>query len=178
LNGKDRNLAAIAARLIEARNKLGLTQREMAKRLNLSLRTYAHSEGAERAMDTNELMILADLGVDSMWLLTGESSVKTIDPSARPNDLPDSEGFNFYKSRQDPLDMSILAQIMRAIVAMMMEEQFDLPDDTMSEAILRLYKGLEPISDPVERRGALRYAISRLREDLRASGPALSKRQA
>jgi phage repressor protein C with HTH and peptisase S24 domain len=61
----------LAGRLVEARNRLGLTQKEMASHLDVSLHTYMRSEQDRRAIDVNEVAKLAQLGIEIGWLLTG-----------------------------------------------------------------------------------------------------------
>ncbi|MCG8357864.1 MAG: helix-turn-helix domain-containing protein [Kiloniellales bacterium] len=54
------------------RRKLGLTQLEMARRMNVSLRAYQNYERGQRAPTADHLEPLALTGINVNWLLTGE----------------------------------------------------------------------------------------------------------
>lgn len=63
---------ALAGRLRHAREQTGLTQRDVARHLNVSQRLISDIEGGQRKVDCAELMTLAEFyEVDPCWLLRG-----------------------------------------------------------------------------------------------------------
>ena len=62
-----------ANRMVEARKKLGLTQSEVAERLNVSFQAVSLWERGESAPEVSKLADIADLYQISLdWLLTGK----------------------------------------------------------------------------------------------------------
>lgn len=76
--------ATFGDRLAGAREALGISQRELADRLGVRLRTVQHWEEDVKEPRANRLQMLAGmLNVSLMWLLTGEGP-----GVAAPDDLP------------------------------------------------------------------------------------------
>ena len=66
-------MSTIGERLKSLRKTLGLSQKEMAKVLGLSLVAYQYYEGGQRKPNLEKLHLLAQkFGVNLHWLLTGE----------------------------------------------------------------------------------------------------------
>jgi phage repressor protein C with HTH and peptisase S24 domain len=82
LRERAQNVDGIGERLKQARSKLAMTQKEMARTLGMSLRTYAASEAEERTMDVGEVARLAKLDIDIAWFLTGRESAQNDHSSA------------------------------------------------------------------------------------------------
>lgn len=81
LRNKARNAPGIGKRLVALRAQMGLTQAQMAETVGVALRTYVASEAEERAMDAGEMAVLAGMGVNLTWLLTGHGSMMIGEPS-------------------------------------------------------------------------------------------------
>jgi transcriptional regulator with XRE-family HTH domain len=140
-------------RLVEARKRLGLTQKEMAAHLAISLNTYLRSESGRRAMDIVQVARLAELGVDTGWLLTGMNG--------------------FAERRRDTfahLDGELMGQIIDGLVTMTAEENQRLTPIDQGRIATEIYQSLATIEDDAERRGALRYALEIRRRDIHRAG--------
>ena len=61
-------------RLREAREGLGLSQQAFAERCGITARSQRNYESGERSPDAAYLAELVDLGVDVLYVLTGESN--------------------------------------------------------------------------------------------------------
>ena len=69
---KDICLQEIGKRIIERRNKLGLTQEELAEKGDLTPQFVSYAEGGKRAMRPENLLKIAEaLKVSADYLLTG-----------------------------------------------------------------------------------------------------------
>src|SRR5437868_10618246 len=75
----------IGARLKEERMRIGLSQAEIAALGGLSNKTQLGYESDVRSPDANYLAALAKVGVDVLYVITGERSVQ----SALPQDVAD-----------------------------------------------------------------------------------------
>jgi transcriptional regulator with XRE-family HTH domain len=65
----------IAQRLRQAREASGLTQGQVAKRLNLHRPTISEIEAGRRRVSGDEISLLADLyGVDAGWIVEGSDA--------------------------------------------------------------------------------------------------------
>lgn len=140
----------IAERLVEARKRLGLHQKEMAQHLGVSLRTYQHSEMGRRAIDVDEVGRLAELGIDAGWLLTGK--------------------IGFAESQQAPfahLDAELMGRVVEALATVYKEENQELKPADQGRMAAEIYDTLVAIGDETDRPGALRYAIEMKRRQLR-----------
>ncbi|WP_341826529.1 transcriptional regulator [Burkholderia gladioli] len=65
-------MTSIGARLREERLRLGLSQDEFASVGGVARRTQAAYEGDERAPDTTYLLAVRELGIDVLFVLTGD----------------------------------------------------------------------------------------------------------
>lgn len=84
MRNKARNAPGIGKRLVALRAQMGLTQAQLAETVGVALRTYVASEAEERAMDAGEMAVLAGMGVNLTWLLTGHGSMMIGEPSTTP----------------------------------------------------------------------------------------------
>lgn len=66
----------IAARFKMVRDSLGLSQREMAKKLDSSLGALQSYEAGKSVPGGNVLEALARLGINVNWILTGEGEIR------------------------------------------------------------------------------------------------------
>ena len=70
---KDICLLEIGKRIVERRNKLGLTQEQLAEKGDLTPQFVSYAESGKRAMRPENLMkISTALGVSTDYLLTGD----------------------------------------------------------------------------------------------------------
>lgn len=67
-------------RLAAERTRLGLTQSEMAKRLDVAFRTYCDYEAGKSQPKAGALAIAAEIGVDVIFILTGKASASALLP--------------------------------------------------------------------------------------------------
>lgn len=83
----------LAKRLVQLRNKIGLTQEEVAARLNIARGTYAHYEIGKRNPDYDTLQNLADFfNVSTDYLLGRTDTLNPTDTiAAHRSDDPLSE---------------------------------------------------------------------------------------
>lgn len=87
-------------RLMECREKLGITKQEAAKRMNLSQPAYLRYESGERTPSLHTIGVIADVLCTSVAYLTGETDNPTPD-SYLVNANTDPELFhliNTYKN--------------------------------------------------------------------------------
>lgn len=63
----------LSERLKQARKELGLSQQAMADRLGISLRSQQNYESGDRVPDATYLAAIAAVGVDVLYVLTGQS---------------------------------------------------------------------------------------------------------
>ncbi len=64
--------SAVAGRLRMARGRLGLTQKEVAQRINMPLPSYKDYEAGNRLPGGEALGLLILAGINANWLITGE----------------------------------------------------------------------------------------------------------
>ncbi len=62
-------------RLKQLRKAIGLSQKEMANRLNIAVSTYQHYERGERTAPISLIPALTAIGVSSEWLLNGTGEI-------------------------------------------------------------------------------------------------------
>lgn len=70
--GKNIDIVGMGKRLRFEREKLGITQEEMAERLGVSDRQYRRYENGTSQMKSNSLFILNDMGVSLDYLCNGQ----------------------------------------------------------------------------------------------------------
>jgi len=80
--GVSEHATELAERLIEAREELGLTQRELAEKLGIGWRSVQEYEQGRAVPGGSALAGYAGLGVDATWLLVGEREVELRVPAA------------------------------------------------------------------------------------------------
>ena len=68
----------IGARLREERNRLGLTQPELAARAGVGKQAQLRYEAGERNPDTVYLAALADAGADVLYIVTGQRNERAL----------------------------------------------------------------------------------------------------
>jgi transcriptional regulator with XRE-family HTH domain len=78
VNIKKELMDTVGKRLREERLRLGLSQDEFASIGGLTRRTQTHYETDGRPPDTSYLRALAGIGVDVVYVLTGETSINTL----------------------------------------------------------------------------------------------------
>jgi HTH-type transcriptional regulator, cell division transcriptional repressor len=63
-------------RLRQAREALGITQKEMAKKTGVVTSAYGHIESSEGAAFSSKLMlVIAELGISINWIITGKGEM-------------------------------------------------------------------------------------------------------
>ena len=108
-------MGIIYGRLAEARNELGLKQREIASLSGISLRAYARYESGEgeRDIPSSVLDIYAQKGINTNWLLTGEGPMRiTQSESTSPDDL-DDETAEAMKALQESVTLQKMVLMIR-----------------------------------------------------------------
>jgi transcriptional regulator with XRE-family HTH domain len=116
----------IADRLLLIRTNLGLSQKEFADRLGISLRAEQNYERGDRALPSEVLLSLAkNFDIDPMWLLDG--------PETNPRLL----------SRSSSLDPALLEKAVSVVIAAIKESgRGDISSEQISiwiEAVYRFY---------------------------------------
>ncbi len=71
-------MSALGNRLYEERNRLTLTQEELAQIGGVNRNTQRNYEKGERNPDAVYLMAIAAIGVDIMYVLTGNRNISTV----------------------------------------------------------------------------------------------------
>ncbi len=75
----------IAARLVFARKKAGLSQEALAERMGVNRKTIGHWETSARAIDLQDAESFGrHTGVDALWLLRGDAAYPESDPTIAP----------------------------------------------------------------------------------------------
>jgi transcriptional regulator with XRE-family HTH domain len=151
---KQRKLNQLAERLVEVRRHQGMGQEEFAALMGTTYRSYQRYEQGYFAPKMAHLVRLYDLGISIDWLLTGQGSMLAGDAI-----------------RHDAaVDADLLARLIDGVVEICAAEGRGEEARQPGPIVARLYERLAPIADEGERRGALRYALNQLRDDLRRSG--------
>lgn len=98
------NLQQFGQRLEIVRSKLELTQDVMAKKLDVSKRSYCAYEAGETAPSAKLLAALANMGVDISYILTGHHSQPAKELDLRPDEAALLDNYrNSPKDQQDIL---------------------------------------------------------------------------
>jgi transcriptional regulator with XRE-family HTH domain len=158
LRVKAQKADGVGYRLVMVREKLGLTQREMADRLNLALGTYGRSEAGRRAIDDGEMAEIGSMGIDLNWLILGHGDIDG--PAEFETQAPG-------RSSRVGTDPTLLGQLIDGIATIYKTQNRQLAADRHGILVAELYDHLIVIADEAERRGAVRYALGRLAEERR-----------
>ena len=145
-------------RLVTVREKLGLTQREMADHLGLALGTYGRSEAGKRAIDDGEMAEIGSMGINLNWLILGHGDI---------NGPAELETPGPGRSSRAGTDATLLGQLIDGIADIYKTQNRQLAAEHHGVLVAELYDRLIVIADEAERRGAIRYALSRLAEERR-----------
>jgi transcriptional regulator with XRE-family HTH domain len=150
---KRKKLNQIAERLVEVRHLLAMGQEEFAALMGATYRSYQRYEQGYFAPKMAHLVKLHDLGISIDWLLTGQGAMRAGAEAGRLS-----------------VDADLLGRLIDGVVEIWQAEgpAAELP----GPIVARLYERLAPIADEGERRGALRYALDQLRDDLRRAAAA------
>jgi transcriptional regulator with XRE-family HTH domain len=110
-------------RIAAARKALGLTQKEMANRSGIALRTYCRYESGEgeRDIPSSLLTYVAQNGIDVNWLLTGEGAMfqHTQESEAELNDGILGGGFADLAESIGTLEENLSAETLKDFYAVM-----------------------------------------------------------
>jgi transcriptional regulator with XRE-family HTH domain len=148
----------VGQRLVMVREKLGLTQREMADHLGLALGTYGRSEAGKRAIDDGEMAEIGSMGINLNWLILGQGDING--PAEFETRAPG-------RSSRVGTDPALLGQLIDEIANIYKTQNRPLAAERHGALVAELYDRLIVIADEAERRGATRYALGRLAEERR-----------
>ncbi len=120
-------------RLKTIRKTIGLTQKEFAKEIGVSLRALQNYEANLRKVPGDILRnIYEHLGVNPTWLLTGEGEMfKERDKDIR-NENPN-----------EPVDYSLLEEVILGVEEGLKEAELTMDADKKARLIVLLYKYFE-----------------------------------
>ena len=91
-------------RLLRERQRLELTQDEMAKAGGVAKRTYCNYEAGDRMPDSTALAAWADAGVDIHYVVTGVRSVETLASE-------EVELINYWRGAPEPGRLAAMAAL-------------------------------------------------------------------
>lgn len=146
---------AISSRIKEARARLGLSQQKFGDAMGVSQRTISDYEAGRTLPGAAELAMLAGLGIDIAWLLTGVSA--------------NVDGGRGVRAR---VDKDLWKQVRRLVKDTYAAEGVRLPDTIMDDIILSKYNilvRLEPSSEEVQ--SALAVIRAQLLEEMDSDHP-------
>ena len=104
----------IGKRIKMIREKLGLTQQEMASKLGYKMLTISRWERGERTPSLNDLSKLAELyGVNLHWLLTGEGRMFRFEVPDIPG-IEDDERELLALLRENPELKPLIIKLLKA----------------------------------------------------------------
>jgi len=164
VRAKAQKAEGVGHRLVIVREKLGLTQREMADRLGLALGTYGRSEAGKRAIDDGEMAVIGSMGIDLNWLILAREDMTAGATTVDIAELKTQASKRSSPARTDP---AVLGQLIDGIATIYKTQNRQLAADRHGLLVAELYDRLIVITDEAERRGAMRYALSRLAEERR-----------
>lgn len=95
----------IGFRLREERDKLGLNQTDFAKLVGQSRGSQAHYERDERAPDARYLSSLAEIGIDVLYILTGNKTPTSMDEVS----MEEQKLIENYRAMDDSAKLNIQA---------------------------------------------------------------------
>lgn len=112
----------VAARLRVARDTLGLTQKEVAQRINMPLPSYKDYEAGNRVPGGEALGLLIMAGINANWLITGEGPMLLSEP--------EPPGIS-----QAPLDWKVLADVIEDVESRMRAQSATLLPEKKAQLI-------------------------------------------
>lgn len=148
-------MSGLGSRLRMVRELLGETQRGMSERFALGINTWQVYERMDRLPKDQALIELVGLGVSIDWLITGKGEMRRDPPLTNGAALPTM------------IDVPLLSQVVDAVLGI-----YGAPPQPSTalprpgDVIGRIYVRLIGMRDEGERRGALRYALDQLLEDV------------
>jgi HTH-type transcriptional regulator, cell division transcriptional repressor len=102
-------------RLRQAREALGITQKEMAKRIGVVTSAYGHIESSENAAFSSKLMlVIAELEISINWIITGKGEMFLINTPADP--VSDLAGELEERIRRIKIDVSDIEDTVRRLI--------------------------------------------------------------
>jgi transcriptional regulator with XRE-family HTH domain len=148
----------------------------LAKKAHIARRTLGNYLSGRNEPKASVLVSVSKAAnVDLAWLLTGEGEMGPTS-SAQAVETPPTPGTSFAA----PVAGVLLGQIWEGVTRVYADLGQRVPTRSQAEVVADIYNRLALIDDEAERRGALRYGLDALRDDLlRAiADPLSTKRQA
>lgn len=102
-------MVLIGERLKEERDRLGLTQEQMAGRLDVTQKTQGLYERGQRMPNAEYLAVMADLGCDVLYVLTGQRT-----PAAQPLSVREACMLENYRAL-DEEDKAAMQRVSHAL---------------------------------------------------------------
>ncbi|MEN9612278.1 MAG: Helix-turn-helix domain [Bacteroidota bacterium] len=103
-------------RLRQAREALGITQKEMAKKVGVVTSAYGHIESTESAAFSSKLMlVIAELGISINWIITGKGEMFLTDRLAAEPES-DLTGELEERIRRIKIDVSDIEDTVRRLI--------------------------------------------------------------
>lgn len=126
----------IGSRLVAERERLGLTQEQMADIAGVSKRSQGGYERGERPIDSDYLVALARMGADVQYVLTGVLS---------PNIGRVAEELGTYKTKKHgsapqrkEVEQQVLAGVLAGVDEYLAEHKLKMPADKKAELVMLL----------------------------------------
>lgn len=185
--------SGLGQRLRDLRAALGETQKSMSSRLGLGETTWQSYERGLNKPGAETLEKVAALGFSVDWLLTGRGAMRPNLLPPLPSSLPSpsaapsppgngatGSGLGSSIGGAGATDPETLGRVWEGVTAVYRAENQRIAPKDQARIVAGLHDRLVAIADAAERRGALRYALDRLREELRqaADDPTTGKRLA
>ena len=113
------------SRIRKVREIKGLSQSEMASYLDIPLRTYQRLEQEDRDLKGSVLLKFARIGVNPLWLLTGEGPIfKEVDQT--------------IKAASRGLDPQVVKDVIETLEELLEREKVHLPPSKKAELVVLL----------------------------------------
>ncbi|MDE1146102.1 MAG: hypothetical protein PW843_05680 [Azospirillaceae bacterium] len=138
-------MTGLKDRLRRVREYLGETQKSMSARFALGVNTWQGYERLGKLPKGETLARLLELDISVDWLLTGQGDMR-------------------LGGMRATVDATLLGQIIDGVLPL---HQADGTPPGQGMIISRIYERLVAIQDDRERRGALRYALDEMQEEMR-----------
>jgi transcriptional regulator with XRE-family HTH domain len=101
-------------RLRQAREALGITQKEMAQKIGVVTSAYGHIESSENAAFSSKLMfVIAELEISINWIITGKGEMFLTNTPAEPES--DLAGELEERIRRIKIDVSDIEDTVRRL---------------------------------------------------------------